>query len=69
MLSIKVPQDSSLIEKTIIYYHIENTKGYLDRYYVVSVDEEYPIRLNIDEFKDGQLVRVHYKGYTGSYYF
>ena len=69
MLSIKVPQDSSLLEKTIIYYHIENTKGYLDRYYVVSVDEEYPIRLNLDEFKDGQLVRVHYKGYTGSYYF
>ncbi|MBL4623732.1 MAG: S8 family serine peptidase [Flavobacteriales bacterium] len=69
MLSVKISQDSSIFDENLIFYHVENTRGYLDRYYVISADEEYPIRLYLDEFKKGQIVRVHYKGYTESYYF
>ncbi|MBL4651907.1 MAG: S8 family serine peptidase [Flavobacteriales bacterium] len=69
MLSIKVPKDTAIFDDNLIYYHVENTIGYLNRYYVISVDEEYPIRLHLDEFKKGQIVRVHYKGYTETYFF
>lgn len=68
-LSVKVQGELNVSEQNLIYYHVENLKGYLDRYYVVSVDEEYPLRLYLDEFKKGQVLRVHYKGYTEEYRF
>ncbi len=68
MLSVKLNNDSISTED-IIYYHVENLEGYLDRYFVLSVDEDYPIRLSLDEFKTGQTLRIHYKGYTASHKF
>lgn len=52
-----------------LYYHIENEKGYLDKYYVLEVTEQEPLRIYLDDYKKGQKLRVHYKGYTSTYDF
>lgn len=70
---INVKIDSSNFNKDwklrdrLLFYHIENTKGYLDRYYVVEVEEEYPLYIDSDELKKGETLRIHYRGYTWEY--
>lgn len=48
------------------YYHIENPSGYLDKYSVLTTDNEAIIQLNKNDFKKGSTARFHYKGYTYS---
>ncbi len=45
------------------YFHVENKKGYLDSYKVLSVIEKEILTLSIDQFENKTL-RFHYKGYT-----
>ncbi|MBL4754170.1 MAG: S8 family serine peptidase [Flavobacteriales bacterium] len=53
----------------MLFYHIENTKGYLDKYYVIAVRTYNVLQLNKADFKKGSTLRVHFKGYTKSYTF
>lgn len=48
------------------YYHIENPSGYLDKYSVLTTDNEEIIQLYKNDFKKGSTARFHYKGYTYS---
>ena len=52
---------------SLLYYHIENSKGYLDYYYVVAVYQYSILHFNRSDFKKGNTLRIHYKGYTTSY--
>jgi len=54
---------------SLLFYHIENSKGYLDKYYVVSVYQYNVLRFNAADYKKGSLLRIHYKGFTKSYTF
>jgi len=58
-------KDSSLI----LFYHIENTRGYLDKYYVIAVRLYNVLQLSKANFRKGSTLRVHFKGYTQSYTF
>jgi serine protease AprX len=52
-----------------LYYHIENPEGSLDRYFVLLVEKTVPLEIPVSDFKAGQTLRVHYKGYTQSHTF
>ncbi|UPT66772.1 MAG: S8 family serine peptidase [Sphingobacteriales bacterium JAD_PAG50586_3] len=55
------------LKDRLLFYHIENTKGYLDRYYVIEVEEENPLYVDSNELKKGEMLRIHYRGYTFEY--
>lgn len=47
----------------IMYYHIENPNGYLDKYYVVAVKQYDVLRFDINDFQKGSVLRVFFKGH------
>ncbi|HIA06204.1 MAG TPA: peptidase S8 [Flavobacteriales bacterium] len=53
----------------MLFYHIENSKGYLDKYYVIAVNSYSVLQFNASEYQKGSRLRVHFKGYTTSYTF
>ncbi|MCX6258603.1 MAG: S8 family serine peptidase [Bacteroidia bacterium] len=50
-----------------LYYHIENKKGYLDKYAVLSVEKEDVLDIPLNDLKHGETLRIHYKGFTKEY--
>ncbi|MFC5269672.1 S8 family serine peptidase [Adhaeribacter terreus] len=51
-----------------VYYHIANPKGFLDRYYVVEVQDDPEVAVvKLEALRPGSIIRVFYKGYTGFY--
>lgn len=63
------------VEETIandhnyLYYHVENARGYLDKYYLLRVENTEVLDLNLDHFSKGQKIQVFYKGYSETYIF
>lgn len=52
-----------------LYYHIENEKGYLDKYFVLRVDKPEALDLNLEKFSKGQKLMIYYKGYSETFNF
>src|SRR5690606_3425661 len=51
-----------------LYYHVANPEGYLDRYYVIEVQDDQEVALVKNEFlRPGSVIRVYYKGYLGQF--
>ncbi|MBI5218272.1 MAG: S8 family serine peptidase [Bacteroidia bacterium] len=50
-----------------LYYHIENTKGTLDKYAVIKVYQKESLKIPLREIKNNETLRVHYLGYTGTF--
>lgn len=50
-----------------LYYHIENSKGILDKYAVISVYQKEALKILLNELNNGEILRVHYLGYTGEF--
>lgn len=50
-----------------LYYHIENSKGTIDRYAVINVYQKEALKVLLNELKSGETLRVHYIGYTGEF--
>jgi subtilisin family serine protease len=68
-LTLKVVIKDEFIKESgnnILYYNIEDGKGVLKKYYVVSVTEKEPVTLKISDFKKGEKINVLYKHYTSS---
>lgn len=55
--------------KHYFYYHIEGQNGVLEKYYIVEVESQEVLKLPVSDFKSGQTLRVHYRGYTQSHNF
>jgi len=51
----------------IIYYNTQKPSGVLDKYYVYSVDQKTPLRINKSLIPEGYTLNIHYAGYTLSY--
>jgi hypothetical protein len=51
----------------LLFYHIQNTDGVLDRYYVVEVNELSPLNISSSNLNKGDILRIHYRGYTFEY--
>ncbi len=47
----------------ILYYHIENPKGYLDKYYIVAVKRYDVLSFDINDFQKGSILRIFFKGH------
>lgn len=47
-----------------LYYNIMNSKGTVDEYYVVSVYETDVLTLYRKEYTEGQILNVHFAGFT-----
>ncbi len=56
-------------EHNYLYYHIENNKGYLDKYAVIEVYQKEAFKFKKSDFSEGQILRVHYDGNTIEYKF
>jgi serine protease AprX len=52
-----------------LYYHIENEKGVILDYYLISAEEPEVLKFEFRLYKKGQKLMVHYNGYTASYTF
>lgn len=52
-----------------MFYHIRNQEGELLQYAVVRVEQYEVLSLNINSFKPGQRLFVHYAGHTSSWQF
>jgi subtilisin family serine protease len=52
-----------------LYYHIADTKNILQKYYVLEILQPEAFYVLPKELKPGYSLRVHYRGYTGTYTF
>jgi serine protease AprX len=55
--------------KKPVYYHIENDKGVILDYYLITAEEKEVVKFEFRIYKKGQKLMVHYNGYTASYTF
>ena len=73
-LTVKI-QDAFFGKDTIdtksnrLYYHIENDKGVITSYYIISVENQDVLKFSNYDYKKGQKIMVHYKNYTNSFTF
>ncbi|HHZ64451.1 MAG TPA: hypothetical protein EYN51_02965 [Flavobacteriales bacterium] len=60
---------SSKDSNVYFYYHFENNEGYLDKYYVLLVEQHDILSINIDQYKGMRKITMHFAGYTKSHKF
>jgi hypothetical protein len=63
-------QYSSTIHTTMpgyLFYHEENKSGYLDKYYVVAIEDRKVISLDVNQYASGTKLRFYYKGHVKTY--
>lgn len=65
-IKVIIPDSLAFISSppAYLYYHIENNKGYLDKYAVISVYSKNVLELKKQNFKNGDIIRFHYRGFT-----
>ncbi len=70
--SLIIRVDTSLtnnIAKDYLYYHIENSDGFVRKYAVLDVYRKDVIKFGIDDFKKDERIEAFYKGFVLSYKF
>ncbi len=55
--------------ENILYYHLQENNGVLLKYYVIEVSQCEVLKYPTSYFSDAKILRVHYKGYTGTFQF
>ena len=55
--------------ENLLFYHIENNRKILDKYAVIKVFQHDVLEFPVEEFENNELLRVHFRGYTGVYKF
>ena len=50
-----------------LYYHIENSDGILEQYFLIDVYQKKAATINLKEYDLDIIIRAHYKGYTLEY--
>jgi subtilisin family serine protease len=50
-----------------LYYHIENSHGYLDNYWLIDVFSKKAAFIDLKEYQGAKVIRAHYKGFTNEY--
>lgn len=60
--------DSYTFDKNkYMYYNLTNPAGVIDLYYVLSVTSPEVITIEKSEYQPGEVLNIHYAGYTSSY--
>jgi subtilisin family serine protease len=52
-----------------VYYNFKNTEGIITRYAISVPENGKALEVLISDYKPGESLTVHYKGYTETYYF
>ena len=52
-----------------LYYHIENSEGWLSEYFVLEVTQQNVVSFHAMDFPPGSKLRIHYRGYTQTHTF
>jgi subtilisin family serine protease len=55
--------------KNLLLYHIENSRKILDKYAVIKVYQHEVLEFPVREFKNNEILRVHFRDFTASYEF
>jgi serine protease AprX len=55
--------------ENLLFYHIENNRNILDKYAIIKVLQHDVLELPVEEFKNNELLRVHFRGSTAVYKF
>lgn len=50
-----------------LFYHVENASGYLDKYYVIAIEDKNALTLQLDLFNEGSKIRFYYRGYIETF--
>ncbi len=50
-----------------LFYHLENSQGYLDKYYVVAIENDRKLTLDPILFPKGSKLRFYYRGHIKTY--
>jgi hypothetical protein len=51
-----------------LYFHMmDRENGKIRRYKVIKMSDNPSYRINLDELKDTELLRIHYRGYTTTF--
>ncbi len=58
---------SSISNHQYMYVHVENTDGYLRRYFLVDVYKKNALEIPLNDIQKGETIRIHYQGYTYTY--
>ena len=56
-------------ENNLLFYHIENQEKVLDKYAVIEVFQHDVIEFPVENYRNNELLRVHFRGYTAEYKF
>jgi len=67
-LLVKVIDSENRSPSGLLYYHIENSKGFLSYYAVIGVKQQIPFKISLSTLKPSDTVRVHYKGFTRKFF-
>jgi hypothetical protein len=71
-IKVLINKDIDLTNNTssnLLYFHLENEKGVLERYSVVEASQHEVIDFLINGILDDKILRVHFKGYTAEHKF
>lgn len=50
-----------------LFYHVENSQGYLDKYYVVAIENNRTVVINSYDFPKGSKLRFYYRGHINTF--
>jgi len=53
----------------LLFYHIENHEKILDKYAVIKVLQHDVLEFPVEEYRNNELLRVHFRGFTAEYKF
>lgn len=59
----------NILDKPYVFYHIRNTQGNIEQYYVADIKRLEVLSFDIAKFSTGQQLFVHIAGYTSSWKF
>ena len=64
--TLKIIVDTNYIDSTnnYLYYHFENSEGYLVKYFLIDVYQSEAETILLNEIDNTSIIRVHFKGFT-----
>ena len=73
LLKVYIDEDKYIAEdienRKMLYYHIENKMGHLDRYYVILANKYDVLEFLLSDYAKGEKLRVHFNGFTDTFEF
>lgn len=73
LLKVYIDEEKYVAEdienRKMLYYHIENKMGHLDKYYVILAKKYDVLEFLLSDYAKGEKLRVHFNGFTNTYQF